>query len=179
MKKDLTKHIDFLKNRIAALEQVKNSISEEARAEIEGRIGQLRELASDLEAIRDANAEGEEDHSAEMLAQMREVLARVEAVEDAVKTEREIHPCSPRPAFYIHHTNIIIQTYLLLAIQLLLKAAYTDSGQFIHFFQFISFSKNTPKRQSKTILRYLITSKIRPLGELCNLQAYYYKPERV
>lgn len=87
MKKDLTKHIDFLKNRIAALEEVKNSISEDARAEIEGRIGQLRELASDLEAIRDANAEGEEDHSAEMLAQMREVLARVEAVEDAVKTE--------------------------------------------------------------------------------------------
>ncbi len=87
MKKDLTKHIDFLKNRIAALEQVKNSISEDARAEIEGRIGQLRELASDLEAIRDANAEGEEDHSAEMLAQMREVFARVEAVEDAVKTE--------------------------------------------------------------------------------------------
>ena len=87
MKKDLTKHIDFLKNRIAALEQVKNSISEEARAEIEGRIGQLRELASDLEAIRDANAEGEEDHSEEMLAQMREVLARVDAVEDAVKTE--------------------------------------------------------------------------------------------
>ena len=87
MKKDLTKHIDFLKNRIAALEEVKNSISEEARAEIEGRIGQLRELASDLEAIRDANAEGEEDHSEEMLAQMREVLARVAAVEDAVKTE--------------------------------------------------------------------------------------------
>lgn len=87
MKKDLTKHIDFLKNRIAALEEVKNSISEESRAEIEGRIGQLRELASDLEAIRDANAEGEEDHSEEMLAQMREVLARVAAVEDAVKTE--------------------------------------------------------------------------------------------
>lgn len=87
MKKDLTKHIDFLKNRIAALEQVKNSISEDARAEIEGRIGQLRELASDLEAIRDANAEGEEDHSAEMLAQMREVLARLDAVEDSVKNE--------------------------------------------------------------------------------------------
>lgn len=85
MKKDLTKHIDFLKNRIAALEQVKNSISEEARAEIEGRIGQLRELATDLEAIRDANAEGEEDHSEEMLAQMREVLARVDAIEDGMK----------------------------------------------------------------------------------------------
>lgn len=87
MKKDLTKHIGFIKDRIAALEEVKNSISEEARAEIEGRIGQLRELASDLEAIRDANAEGEEDHSEEMLAQMREVLARVAAVEDLVKTE--------------------------------------------------------------------------------------------
>ena len=87
MKKDLTKHIDFLKNRIAALEEVKNSISEEARTEIEGRIGQLRELASDLEAIRDANAEGEEDHSEEMLAQMREVLARVDAIEDGMKKE--------------------------------------------------------------------------------------------
>ena len=88
MKKDLTKHIDFLKNRIAALEQVKNSISEESRAEIEGRIGQLRELASDLEAIRDANAEGEEDHSAEMLAQMREVLARIDAIEDNKNNEK-------------------------------------------------------------------------------------------
>lgn len=87
MKKDLTKHIGFLKDRIAALEEVKNSISEEARAEIEGRIGQLRELASDLEAIRDANAEGEEDHSEEMLAQMREVLARVDAIEDGMKKE--------------------------------------------------------------------------------------------
>lgn len=87
MKKDLTKHIDFLKDRIAALEEVKNSISEEARAEIEGRIGQLRELASDLEAIRDANAEGEEDHSETMLAQMREVLARIDAIEDGMKKE--------------------------------------------------------------------------------------------
>lgn len=87
MKKDLTKHIGFINDRIKALEEVKNSISEEARAEIEGRIGQLRELASDLEALRDTNAEGEEDHSEEMLAQMREVLARVEAVENAVKTD--------------------------------------------------------------------------------------------
>lgn len=89
MKIDYQKHIDFLKNRIDALKKkVTNEITEDARAEIEGRIEQLRGIITDLEAIRDAAAEGTEDRSEEMRAQMREILARLDSIEDNKKEEK-------------------------------------------------------------------------------------------
>lgn len=87
--KKYQQHIDFINNRIKALEgKITNEITEDAKAEIEGRIAQLRSVAEDLEAIRDNAAEGTEDHSEEMRAQMREILARLNAIEDNKKEER-------------------------------------------------------------------------------------------
>lgn len=92
MKKiDFNKNIDFLTNRIEALRgKITNEITEDARAEIEGRIIQLQEIVDDLKAIRDEAADGGEDKSEAMLAQMREVLARLDAIENSNKNEEKM-----------------------------------------------------------------------------------------
>lgn len=92
MKKiDFNKNIDFLTNRIDALKgKITNEITEDARAEIEGRIAQLQEVVDDLKAIRDEAADGGEDKSEAMLAQMREVLARLDAIENNNKNEEKM-----------------------------------------------------------------------------------------
>lgn len=92
MKKiDFNKNIDFLTNRIEALKgKITNEITEDARAEIEGRIAQLQEVVDDLKAIRDDAADGGEDKSEAMLAQMREVLARLDAIENNNKNEEKM-----------------------------------------------------------------------------------------
>lgn len=93
MKKiDFEKRITFLKNTVSGMEKnlAANQISEDARAEIEGRIEQFRNLITELESLRDAAAEGDDDKSAEMLSQMREVIARVDALENKVKTTNRI-----------------------------------------------------------------------------------------
>lgn len=81
--------IEFLNDRIEKLEarKVENSISDEARAEIEAAIAGLQQAIADLQAARDAAAEGEEDHTAELESQMREILARINALEDSKETE--------------------------------------------------------------------------------------------
>lgn len=92
MKKiDFNKNIDFLTNRIEALKgKITNEITEDARAEIEGRIAQLQEVVDDLKAIRDEAADGGEDKSEAMLAQMREVLARLDAIENNNKKDEKM-----------------------------------------------------------------------------------------
>ena len=92
MKKiDFNKNIDFLTNRIEALKgKITNEITEDARAEIEGRIAQLQEVVDDLKSIRDEAADGGEDKSEAMLAQMREVLARLDAIENNNKKEEKM-----------------------------------------------------------------------------------------
>lgn len=92
MKKiDFNKNIDFLTNRIEALKgKITNEITEDARAEIEGRIAQLQEVVDDLKAIRDEAADGGEDKSEAMLAQMREVMARLDAIENNNKNEEKM-----------------------------------------------------------------------------------------
>lgn len=93
MKKiDFEKRITFLKNTVSGMERnlAANQISEDARAEIEGRIEQFRDLITELESLRDAAAEGDDDKSAEMLSQMREVIAKVDALENKVKTTNRI-----------------------------------------------------------------------------------------
>lgn len=86
MKKKIEKinnHVAFLRNRIEALKgKVSNAVSDEARAEIESRIAQLREIADDLESIRDEAEQGDNDNSEEMLTRMREMLSRVDALEN-------------------------------------------------------------------------------------------------
>ena len=81
--------IEFLNDRIEKLEarKVENSISDEARAEIEAAIAGLQQAIADLQAARDAAAEGEEDHTAELESQMREILARINALEDSKENE--------------------------------------------------------------------------------------------
>lgn len=82
-KEKINKQIAFLRNRIEALKgKVTNAVSDEARAEIEARINQLREIAEDLEAIRDEAEQGNNDNSEEMLTRMRELLSRVETLEN-------------------------------------------------------------------------------------------------
>lgn len=91
MKKKIQNQIDILNKIVAkmsetlAAKKALNQITEDARAEVEGRIEQLRGIITELESLRDAAAEGDEDKSEQLMAQMREVLARVAAVEDGAK----------------------------------------------------------------------------------------------
>ena len=91
MKKKIQNQIDLLNKIVAkmsetlAAKKATNQITEDARAEVEGRIEQLRGIISELESLRDAAAEGDEDKSEQLMAQMKEVLARVSAVEDSAK----------------------------------------------------------------------------------------------
>lgn len=91
MKKKIQNQIDLLNKIVAkmsetlAAKKATNQITEDARAEVEGRIEQLRGIITELESLRDAAAEGDEDKSEQLMAQMREVLARVAAVEESAK----------------------------------------------------------------------------------------------
>lgn len=91
MKKRIQKQIDLLNkilNRMSetlAAKKATNSITEEARAEVEGRIEELRGIITELESLRDAAAEGDEDKSEQLETQMKEVLARVSSIENTVK----------------------------------------------------------------------------------------------
>lgn len=91
MKKKIQNQIDLLNKIVTkmsetlAAKKATNQITEDARAEVEGRIEQLRGIITELESLRDAAAEGNEDKSEQLMAQMREVLARVAAVEDSAK----------------------------------------------------------------------------------------------
>lgn len=82
----MNKNVEFLNNRIQALEKrmAANAISDEARAEIEATISGLREAASALENVRDTAAEGTDDNSEAMRSQMNEILARIGSLETEV-----------------------------------------------------------------------------------------------
>lgn len=83
----LNKELNDRKTKLAD-KVAKNQITEDARAEVEGRIEQLRGIISELESLRDAAAEGDEDKSEQLMAQVKEVLARLNAVEDTVKNSK-------------------------------------------------------------------------------------------
>lgn len=87
MKKKIQKVIDGLNGEVSKMEKAlavkkaTNQITEDARAEVEGRIEQLRGFITELESLRDAAAEGEEDKSEQLMANVKEVMARVAALE--------------------------------------------------------------------------------------------------
>lgn len=87
MKKKIQKIIDGLNGEVSKMEKAlavkkaTNQITEDARAEVEGRIEQLRGFITELESLRDAAAEGEEDKSEQLMANVKEVMARVAALE--------------------------------------------------------------------------------------------------
>lgn len=87
MKKKIQKIIDGLNGEVSKMEKAlavkkaTNQITEDARAEVEGRIEQLRGFITELESLRDAAAEGDEDKSEQLAANVKEVMARVAALE--------------------------------------------------------------------------------------------------
>lgn len=87
MKKKIQKIIDGLNGEVSKMEKAlavkkaTNQITEDARAEVEGRIEQLRGYITELESLRDAAAEGDEDKSEQLMANVKEVMARVAAIE--------------------------------------------------------------------------------------------------
>ena len=95
MKKKIKNQIDLLNKIVAkmsetlAAKKATNQITEDARAEVEGRIEQLRGIITELESLRDAAAEGDEDKTEQLMAQMKEVLARVNAVEDSISNSNK------------------------------------------------------------------------------------------
>lgn len=88
MKKNYAKQREGVENTIAALrEKIKNAISDDARAEIEGHIAELQQAADALRELESAAEAGEDDNSETMRAQMREVLDRLGRVEDGLKKQ--------------------------------------------------------------------------------------------
>lgn len=101
----MSKNVEFLKNRIDALNKrlADNAISDEARAEIEKNIAGLRNAADELENLRNAAADGTEDNSEQMLSQMRELMSRISSLEkevgDAVSNSKKPVKANATKAF--------------------------------------------------------------------------------
>ena len=88
MKKNYAKMREGVENTIAALrKKLTNAITDDARAEIEGHIAELQQVADALRELESAAEAGEDDNSETMRAQMREVLDRLGRVEDGLKKQ--------------------------------------------------------------------------------------------
>ena len=88
MKKDYKKMRGGIENTIATLrKKITDSITNDARAEIEGHISELQQAADALRELESAAEAGEDDNSETMRAQMREVLDRLSRVEDGLKKQ--------------------------------------------------------------------------------------------
>lgn len=88
MKKNYAKQREGVENTIATLrKKITNTISDDARAEIEGHIAELQQAADALRELESAAEAGEDDNSETMRAQMREVLNRLSRVEDSLKKQ--------------------------------------------------------------------------------------------
>lgn len=88
MKKNYAKQREGVENTIATLRtKLKNAITDDARAEIEGHIAELQQAADALREIEAAAEEGEQDNSDNMRALMNETLDRIGRIEDALKKQ--------------------------------------------------------------------------------------------
>lgn len=93
MKKNYQKHIDNLTKVVNGMKKklnAENQITDDARAEVEGRIAELQAAIDELKSLQAAAEEGDEDRSAELSSQVKEVLARVTALENKIKTTNAI-----------------------------------------------------------------------------------------
>jgi hypothetical protein len=106
--KELSEYVVSLRSK---LNNVENAISDEARAEIEGRIGQLESLIADLKEIEAAAAEGTDDKSEEMRTQMREALARLTSLENSIKkgqkVENDVKEAVKSKAFAVKFLEVV------------------------------------------------------------------------
>ena len=92
MKKNYAKQREGVENTIAVLrKKLKNAITDDARAEIEGHIAELQQAADALRELESAAEAGEDDNSETMRAQMREVLDRLSRVEDGLKKQPAVN----------------------------------------------------------------------------------------
>lgn len=88
MKRNYKKMREGIENTIATLrKKITDSITDDARAEIEGHISELQQAADALRELESAAEAGEDDNSETMRAQMREVLDRLSRVEDGLKKQ--------------------------------------------------------------------------------------------
>lgn len=84
----MKKQIEFLEGRITALRgKITNSITDEAKADIESKIASLQEIVDTLKKIEEDAAVAEDDKTEEMVAKMKEVMARIAAIENSLKKE--------------------------------------------------------------------------------------------
>lgn len=93
MKKNYQKHIDNLTKVVNGMKKklnAKNQITDDARAEVEGRIAELQAAIDELKSLQAAAEEGDDDRSAELSSQVKEVLARLTAIENKIKTTNRI-----------------------------------------------------------------------------------------
>lgn len=93
MKKNYQKHIDNLTKVVNGMKKklnAENQITDDARAEVEGRIAELQAAIDELKSLQAAAEEGDDDRSAELSSQVKEVLARVTAIENKIKTTNAI-----------------------------------------------------------------------------------------
>lgn len=93
MKKNYQKHIDNLTKVVNGMKKklnAENQITDDARAEVEGRIAELQAAIDELKSLQAAAEESDEDRSAELSSQVKEVLARVTALENKIKTTNAI-----------------------------------------------------------------------------------------
>lgn len=93
MKKNYQKHIDNLTKVVNGMKKklnAENQITDDARAEVEGRIAELQAAIDELKSLQAAAEEGDDDRSAELSSQVKEVLARVTALENKIKTTNAI-----------------------------------------------------------------------------------------
>lgn len=85
MKKEkLKKALAFLENRKQQLStyKVENAISDDARAEIEGRIAELQSIIDDLKDLEVSTSDGTDDKTDEMRAQMAEIMEKIKKLSD-------------------------------------------------------------------------------------------------
>jgi len=88
MKRNYKKMREGVENTISTLrKKITDSITDDARAEIEGHISELQQAADALRELESAAEAGEDDNSETMRAQMREVLDRLSRVEDGLKKQ--------------------------------------------------------------------------------------------
>ena len=86
----MKKQIEFLQGRINALKgKITNSITDEAKADIESKIASLQEVVDTLKKIEEEAAGAEDDKTEEMQAKMKEVMARISALENSLKCATE------------------------------------------------------------------------------------------
>lgn len=93
MKKNYQKHIDNLTKVVNGMKKklnAENQITDDARAEVEGRIAELQAAIDELKSLQAAAEEGDDDRSAELSSQVKEVMARVTAIENKIKTTNAI-----------------------------------------------------------------------------------------